>query len=133
MQMRLNLKHGMQQLDTRVVDAQPTMTAAIRLCQQMSGLDDKEIAGKNGIVADVAQWSRITRSCQHYFPQDKLGALMDVCGNEAPLIWLARSRGYELVPLETEMERRLRLEHEKADELERENALLKKLLIGRAP
>ncbi|WP_076787106.1 hypothetical protein [Burkholderia sp. b13] len=120
----------MQRVDIRCIDAQPSMTAAIRLCQQLSGLDDKKIVGKQGIVADVAQWSRITRSGQHYFPQDKLNAFMDLCHNEAPLIWLARSRGYELTPLETEMERRLRLEREKTDELERENMLLKKLLTG---
>ncbi|MCG1042524.1 hypothetical protein KQH60_08180 [Mycetohabitans sp. B8] len=131
MQRELNLKPEMQRVDIRCIDAQPSMTAAIRLCQQLSGLDDKKIVGKQGIVADVAQWSRITRSGQHYFPQDKLNAFMDLCHNEAPLIWLARSRGYELTPLETEMERRLRLEREKTDELERENMLLKKLLTGR--
>ncbi|MEJ2767579.1 hypothetical protein [Mycetohabitans sp. B46] len=131
MQRELNLKPEMQRVDIRCIDAQPSMTAAIRLCQQLSGLDDKKIVGKQGIVADVAQWSRITRSGQHYFPQDKLNAFMDLCCNEAPLIWLARSRGYELTPLETEMERRLRLEREKTDELERENMLLKKLLTGR--
>lgn len=131
MQRELNLKPEMQRVDIRSIDAQPSLTAAIRLCQQLSGLDDKEIVGKHGIVADVAQWSRITKSGQHYFPQDKLNAFMDLCGNEAPLIWLARSRGYELTALETEMERRLRLEREKTDELERENVLLKKLLTGK--
>lgn len=132
MQAALRLKPEMQIIDERVIDAQPSMTAAIRLCQQMSGLEDKEIVGRHGIVGDIAQWSRITRSGQHYFPQDKLCSYMDVCGNEAPLIWLARSRGYELVPMETEMERRLRVEREKSEELERENLLLKKLLTGRA-
>lgn len=121
----------MQLVDLRSIDAQPSMTLAIRLCQQLSGLEDKEVVGKHGIVTDVAQWSRITRSGQHYFPQDKLNKFMDLCGNEAPLIWLARSRGYELVALETEMERRLRLEREKNDELERENLILKKLLMGK--
>lgn len=132
MQAALRLKPEMQIVDQRVIDAQPSMTAAIRLCQQMSGLEDKEIVGRHGIVGDIAQWSRITRSGQHNFPQDKLCTYMDVCGNEVPLIWLARSRGYELVPMETEMERRLRIEREKSEELERENLLLKKLLTGRA-
>lgn len=131
MQAELRLKPEMQHVDVRAIDAQPTLTAAIRLCQQLSGLEDKEIVGKHGIVTDVAQWSRITKSGQHFFPQDKLNAFMDLCGNEAPLIWMARQRGYELVPLETEMERRLRMEREKTDELERENMLLKKLLTGK--
>ena len=131
MQRELNLKPEMQRVDIRSIDAQPSLTAAIRLCQQLSGLEDKEVVGKHGIVTDVAHWSRITRSGQHYFPQDKLNKFMDLCGNEAPLIWLARSRGYELVPLETEMERRLRSEREKTGELERENLILKKLLMGK--
>ncbi|MCL2656122.1 MAG: hypothetical protein FWD62_01665 [Betaproteobacteria bacterium] len=131
MQAELRLKPEMQHVDARAIDAQPSLTAAIRLCQQLSGLEDKAIVGQNGIVPDVAQWSRITKSGQHYFPQDRLNTYMDLCGNEAPLIWLARSRGYELVALETEMERRLRAEREKADELERENRLLKKLLTGK--
>jgi len=108
------------------------MTAALRLCQQLSGLDDKEVTGKHGIVSDTAQWSRIIKSGQHFFPQDKLNSFMNICGNEAPLIWLARSRGYDLIPLESEMERRLRLEREKSFELERENEFLKKLQVGRA-
>ncbi len=130
MQRELNLKPEMQRVDVSSIDAQPSLTAAIRLCQQLSGLDDKEIVGKRGIVTDLAQWSRITRSGRHYFPQDKLNAFMDLCGNEAPLIWLARSRGYDLKPLETEMERRWRLEREKNDELKLELLVLKKLLMG---
>ncbi len=131
MQRELNLKPEMQRVDICSIDAQPSFTAAIRLCQQLSGLEDKEIVGKRGIVPDLAQWSRITRSGRHYFPQDKLNAFMDLCGNEVPLIWLARSRGYDLRPLETEMERRLCLEREKTDKLEYENLLLKKLLMGK--
>ncbi|MDR0250679.1 MAG: hypothetical protein LBI35_05145 [Burkholderiales bacterium] len=130
MQSELMMKPEMQSVDVRVIEAQPTLMAAIRLCQQISGVEDKRIACENGIVADVAQWSRIKHG-QHHFPQDKLSAFMDLCGNEAPLIWLARRRGYDLVPLETEMERCLRIEREKSDELERENALLKKLLTAK--
>lgn len=132
MQAAMRLKPEMHIVDMRTIDAQPSMTRAIRLCQQVSGLEDKEIVGDHGIVGDTAQWSRIINSGKHNFPQDKLCAYMDVCGNEVPLIWLARARGYELVPMETEMERRLRIEREKSEELERENLLLKKLLTGRA-
>jgi hypothetical protein len=56
---------------------------------------------------------------------------MDLCGNDAPLEWLAHSRGYELRPLETETERLLRLQFERADKLETENRLLRTLLLGR--
>jgi len=127
----LNLKPEMARLDPNIVRAQPSMTAAIRLCQTLSGIDDKVLVGRSGIVGDVAQWSRI-KGGTHFFPQDRLNAFMDVCGNEAPLEWLALSRGYELVPLETETERRLRMEREKSAELERENALLRSLLMKTA-
>lgn len=120
----------MLKIDSRIIDAKTTMTGAIKLCQELSGVDDKNIVGKKGVVVDTAQWSRI-KSGQHYFPQDKLNLFMDLCSNEAPLIWLARSRGYELVELETETQRKLRIEREKAEELERENILLRKLLTGR--
>jgi len=129
-QSELNVKPEMLKIDSRTIDAKPSMTAAIKLCQELSGIDDKNIVGKKGIVANTAQWSRI-KSGQHFFPQDKLNLLMDICHNEAPLIWLARSRGYELVELETETQRKLRIEREKAEELERENMLLRKLLTGR--
>jgi hypothetical protein len=49
-----------------------------------------------------------------------------------PLIWLADRRGYSLTPLESEMERRERIQRERAEKLEAENALLKGLLVGKA-
>jgi len=130
MELRL-LRPEMLQVDARVIDALPSMTAAIRLCQQLSGLPDKAFYGKGGIVSDAAQWSRITHSGQHNFPQDKFVLYQEICGNPVPTMFSARKLGYGLVPLETEMERRLRIERQKAEELERENALLKKLFTGR--
>ncbi len=130
LQLNLKFRREMQPVDARAVAAQGSMTDAIRLCQQLSGLSDKELVGEDGIVKDLGQWSRI-KGGQHFFPQDRLNDLMDVCGNEAPLIWLAQSRGYELVLLESEAERRFRAEREKAEALQRENALLKNLLVGK--
>lgn len=130
-QFELNIKPEMQSIDIKSIDAQTSFTQALVLCQSLSGLDDKQITGQGGIVKDTAQWSRI-RSGQHFFPQDQLNLMMDKCGNEAPLIWLARRRGYNLVEMETETQRQLRLEKEAREEVERENAMLKRLLIGRA-
>jgi hypothetical protein len=126
-----NLKPEMQAVDVRSIDAMPNFTQSLVLCQQLSGLGDKEIAGKEGIVPNVAQWSRV-RTGQHFFPQDKLNSFMNLCGNEAPLVWLARSRGYDLLPSETEITRRLRIEREKANVLEHENLMLKKLLMNKS-
>lgn len=102
------------------------MLAAIALCVQAAGLQDKEVYLQLGI--DAGHWSRIVKGDAH-FPLDRLGALMDICGNESPLVWLAHSRGYELKPLESEMQRELR-ETEEALQRERaENRLLRSLLV----
>lgn len=57
---------------------------------------------------------------------------MDMCGNEAPLMWLANHRGYGLVVLQSEAEKRaenaelaLRAEREKTK-------LLMEVLHGKA-
>lgn len=65
---------------------------------------------------DAGHWSRIMKGDAN-FPQDKLCELMDICGNEAPLIWLCDVRGYELKKKESEMEKELR---EIKEQLEKE-------------
>lgn len=100
-----------------VVVRQPTMAQAIALCVQVSGLEDKEVYLSLGI--DAGHWTRIMKGDAH-FPVNKLDELMDLCGNEAPLIWLSNCRGYGLVLLKTEAERRIEaLESELSHERER--------------
>lgn len=130
-QFELSLKPEMQFIDHKIIDSQPTFTHSIVLCQTLSGLEDKQIAGKHGIVSNVAQWSRI-KSGQHFFPQDKLLMFMELCGNQAPLQWISRRSGYNLVEMESETERKLRIEREARERVEHENSMLKKLLMGRA-
>lgn len=89
--------------------------AAIRKCVDNSGHDDKFIAIDLDI--DQAQWSRI-KSGQANFPPSKIGLLMDVCGNEIPLRWLAWSRGYGLVRLKSAVEEELEQERQRNAELE---------------
>lgn len=135
-QRELGIRPDMQPVDATTIAAQSSMTKALILCQTLSGLEDKVFYGPKGIVAGQAQWSRIMGPAgQHHFPQDKLNQFMDVCGNEAPLLWLLHSRGYDLNSLrkrETETERKLREEREKNETLARENALLRSLMAGRA-
>lgn len=83
---------------------QPTLSSAIALCVQASGLEDKEVYLSLGI--DAGHWSRIMKGDAH-FPVNKLIDLMDLCGNEAPLTWLSNQRGYGLVLLKTEADRRI--------------------------
>lgn len=87
-----------------VVARQRNFLSALTLCVQSSGLEDKEVYLQLGI--DAGHWSRIMKGEAH-FPVNKLNDLCDICGNEAPLIWWARSRGYALVMLKTEAERRI--------------------------
>lgn len=108
---------------------QSTLSGAVALCVQLSGLDDKEIYLSLGI--DAGHWTRIMKGDAH-FPLNKLNDLCTMCGNESPLIWWANSRGYGLVMLKSEAERRAE-ESAAALEKEREkNKLLMQLLQGKA-
>ncbi len=100
---------------------QPSFHAALMLCVTASGLERKQIFGALGI--DKATWSRIEAGEAH-FPTDRLPRLMELCGNDAPLIWLAERRGFDwstMRPHSNDQERRV------AD-LEQENRDLKRLL-----
>lgn len=92
-------------VDLSLIKRQISLSSAIALCVQAAGLEDKEVYLTLGI--DAGHWTRITKGDAH-FPVNKLNALMDICGNEAPLQWLANSRGYGLVMLVPESERKLR-------------------------
>lgn len=128
-QFELPMKPQMQDLDVEMVTRQSSLTAAIVLCAQLAGLDDRELA--KALALDPAQWSRV-KTGQAHFPQERLNRLMDVCGNEAPLIWLASRRGYDLRPRLTLLEQQLDQERNKAAKLEEQNRLLRDLLTGRS-
>lgn len=108
---------------------QPTLSAAIALCVQASGLEEKEVYLPLGI--DAGHWTRIMKGDAH-FPVNKLNDLMDLCGNEAPLMWLANSRGYGLVILKTEAERRAEAAERALEEERSKVRLLTDLLKGKA-
>ncbi len=116
-------------VDPALVRRQRSMLAAIALAIQAAGLQEKEVSASLGI--DPGHWTRILAGAAH-FPLDRLGPLMDLCGTDAPLEWLAFSRGFELRPLESELERRLREERERLEKVESENRVLRSLLEGRA-
>lgn len=128
-QPELNLKVQMQAVDAALIARQSSFTGALMLCQQLSGLEDKEVCKSLGI--DPAHWSRV-KVGQAHFPQERLEKLMDVCGNEVPLFWLSYRRGYELTPMLTEMERRLLVEKAEKDRLAAENKILREMLTGRS-
>ena len=123
----------MQPIDSALIARQPSMTKALQLCQTLSGLDDKSFIGAGGVVKDAAQWSRIMSSGQHNFPQDQLNRFMDQAGNEAPMLWLLHSRGYDLGYLrkrESEYERQLREANERNAELMKRLEYAESILRG---
>lgn len=125
----------MTAIDPALIAKQPSMTKALALCQTISGLPDAKFYGDGGIVKHQAQWSRIlSEHSEHQFPHDKLNLYMDLAGNEAPMLWLLHSRGYDLGSLhlrETETERALRIERDRNAKLQERLAYAESLIKGR--
>lgn len=66
---------------------------AIQLCVQLSGLSNEYISEQLGI--DKGHFSRMMQGKAH-FPDAKSIALMQLCGNYAPLQFEAWALGFEL-------------------------------------
>lgn len=97
-----------------------TLGAAIEHCAEVAGFGlDKELQQRLGV--DKAQFSR-WQSGQEGIHWAKFVALMDACGNDAPLLWMVQQRGYDLASLrrmQTETERQLTLARQEIDALRR--------------
>jgi hypothetical protein len=101
-----------------------SLGAALELCAEVAGFDlDKQLQQTLGV--DKGQFSR-WQSGQEGIKWDKFTALMDACGNDAPLLWMLHARGYDLHSIrrvETAVERENR-------ELREQLAAARRLLIG---
>lgn len=101
------------------VAREKTLGDAITLCAKVAGHSlDKELQGK--LDVDKGQLSRWQSGAEGII-WPKFVKLMDVCGNDAPLLWMNHQRGYDLYSLrkrETETERKLREQTERADRAE---------------
>jgi plasmid maintenance system antidote protein VapI len=110
-----------------------TLGQAIELCAELRGYSlDKELQQELG--ADKAQFSRWLSGTEG-ISWCKFAKLMDVCGNDAPLLWMLYQRGYDLHSIrkrESETEQKLRLANERETALAAENKLLRELVQGRA-
>lgn len=99
-----------------------TLGDSIGLCAELAGFSlDKQLAAE--LKVDKAQFSRWLTG-QEGVVWPKLVRMMDVCGNDAPLLWMLAQRGYDLHSLrkrETETERQNR-------ELREEVAALRRAL-----
>lgn len=104
-----------ESVEDGVIAKQQDFLSSIRLCISSSGLNDNQVAME--LEIQEAQFSRILKG-QAHFPPNKLEELMDVCGNEVPLRWLAMHRGYGLNKLKSRLESELEEEKQKNAELE---------------
>ncbi len=102
-----------------------SLGASIELCLELAGMEPKQLQAD--LKLDKAQFSRWS-SGQEGVVWPRLCAVMDRCGNDAPLLWMNHARGWDLHAMrrvESETERRLRLALE-------ENAALRRVLVGSA-
>jgi hypothetical protein len=113
------------------ISRKTTLGGAISLCAEAAGFEPKEILDK--LKLDKAQWSRWESGAEGIvWPM--FVALMDVCGNDAPLLWMVNARGYDLNSLrrkETETERALRLANEMLQAERIKNRILVEALHGK--
>lgn len=107
-----------------------TLGGAIGLCAKAAGLEPKQV--QDALKSDKAQFSRWTDDKEGIL-WTKLEALMDVCGNDAPLLWMLHARGYDVASLrrrETEVERQLREAREQIEMLMHDKRVLTEALRG---
>lgn len=106
------------------VSREKSLGSAITLCAKIGGHEfDKTLQLALGV--DKGQFSR-WQNGEEGIKWPKLVALMDACGNDAPLLWMLHDRGWDLNSIrkrETETERENR-------KLREENAALRRVLVG---
>lgn len=81
-----------QRVRPELLNSCESMMDAIHLCIQVGRLNHTAVAKRLGI--DKGHFSRIMSS-EANFPTNKLHQLMQVCGNLAPLQWLASVTGQQ--------------------------------------
>jgi hypothetical protein len=110
---------------------QPSLGGALAIGAAAAGLDlEKEVHIPLNI--DAGHWTRM-RSGAAGIQWDKLVAICDLFGNDAPLLWMLHQRGYDLHSLhkrETEIERELRVAKHRIAELERDKRVLSDAIRG---
>lgn len=112
-----------------------TLGGAIGLCAKAAGYEPKEVMDKlkvDGKPLDKAQWSRWESGAEGII-WPKFIALMDHCGNDAPLLWMNAARGYDLSSIrrkESELELELRRTREELAQVKHDKRVLVEALRG---
>lgn len=83
----------MTDLQPQEIIREKTLGGAIGLCAKVAGYEGKQV--QDFLRTDKAQFSRWEAGTEGVV-WPKLAALMDVCGNNAPLLWMVHARGYDL-------------------------------------
>jgi hypothetical protein len=103
---------------------QPTLAGALAMGAAAAGLDlEKEVHIPLNI--DAGHWTRM-RSGAAGIQWDKLTAICDLYGNDAPILWMLYQRGYDLHSLrkrETETQRENRELREQLAAVQAERAV----------
>jgi hypothetical protein len=115
-------------VDKRYLFGLPNLRRVIRYSASLRDLEAKQVYEPLG--KDQAVWSRIENGTAA-FPADQIPDLAKICDNHAPLMWLAYKAGFELNPLRSALEVELEAKEAQLAESERENALLRKLILER--
>ena len=110
-----------------------SLGAAMELCAEVAGFSlDKELQQR--LQVDKGQFSRWMSGAEGIL-WPKFCALMDACGNDAPLLWMAHQRGYDLESMrqrESETEKALRVANEALAKERDTVRLLTAVINGRA-
>jgi hypothetical protein len=115
------------EITAQEVAREATLGGAMSLCAKAAGLAPKEV--QDSLKTDKAQFSRWTDD-KEGIVWSKLAALMDLCGNDAPLLWMLNARGYDLNSLrkkETELQQKLRMAEERIKAMEHEREVERNL------
>lgn len=118
---QLSIPRPLMKVDETFVRSRKNLLHAFISAADQGGLDDKQASAAAGM--DPATWSQFKGGDRGIKPL-MCDAYLDQCANELPLAYWAWSRGYELRPLETELEKRLRLSNEALLDEKKKNAVL---------
>lgn len=129
MSAQLGLPREPMKLDESIITRPKDLLRAFVICADLGGLEEKQAAAGAGM--DPGSWSQFKNGERGIKPLS-LNSFLDQCGNELPLAYWAFTRGYVLTPMESELERRLRLSNEALVKEKERSALLADLLQGRA-
>ena len=112
-------------LDDSIVTRPKDLLRAFIMAADLGGLDDKQAAAGAGM--DPATWSRFKQGDVGIKPLE-MERYLDQCGNLLPLAFWAYRHGQNITPRESELEKQVRTQRERAETAEAENKLLRGLL-----